>query len=255
MSRPLEYILNPLFLLPWAALLFFLLRYVGQRYFHEPMRAEIAAGTVVVAFFVGAILPYYHIGHGQSSGEAQAPAVTVPVRLDVSTAPGPIRDYVWHHTVATEPVNWSIWKIVRNLSYTIQGGDRFEYDQFIDAKAEPGMVAGADFLFNKEADRFTVADIVDQAGNHPVAAVGHGKWVHRAFDLSKLVGQHLTVLDSQLNGAGYIGARYANVVITGPNGKIRYRLYTKGKLHDPQPYSDRNVKDTVVTTVVQTAGK
>jgi hypothetical protein len=48
---------NILFLTLWVVIGFFVFRYVGSRYFHEPHRADVAAAAVAVAVAVGALWP------------------------------------------------------------------------------------------------------------------------------------------------------------------------------------------------------
>jgi hypothetical protein len=68
-------IVTGLFLLLWIAVGFFVLRYFGRKYFHEPRRADVAAIGVAVAFALGAIWPY-SARFGTTVGTAPSPAST-----------------------------------------------------------------------------------------------------------------------------------------------------------------------------------
>lgn len=246
-----------------AASAFALLRVVAQRYFHEHNRADAVAACTVIAFIAGTVF-----AHGRSGQDSHAVAIqTKPVAATpTNTAPPAtqraplpsnlksIHGTIHHYTTVTGPSNWSIYRIAGGLSYTIRAGDRLEYDQDIDAQAEPNMVAGLDLLYGPRSERFSLAGVRDDSGHAPIAAVGHGKWVHRRFDLSSLSGQHVTALLSQLNGAGAIGARYANAAITH-NGKVSFSLYSSSDIK-PVVYSEQGVQGTIVdSSGLITAGK
>ncbi len=46
------------FILVWIVVGFFILRFAGQRFFHEQNRADVAAGAIVLAFTIGALWPF-----------------------------------------------------------------------------------------------------------------------------------------------------------------------------------------------------
>lgn len=61
-----------LFLALWVVVAFFVLRFLAQRYFTEPRRADVAALSVAVAFALGALWPFSARFGGSSSHEAGA---------------------------------------------------------------------------------------------------------------------------------------------------------------------------------------
>lgn len=76
-------VLTVFFLVLWAAVGFFLLRFLARRYFHEPRRADTAALAVVVAFAAGAMWPFSErFGGGATLGQvadAVPTAVATPL--------------------------------------------------------------------------------------------------------------------------------------------------------------------------------
>ncbi len=79
----MDSVVTLLFLVLWIAVAFFVLRFFGQRYFHEPRRADVAALGIAVAFALGALWPYSaRLGSGAPPAAAQtsAPAATPPAQ-------------------------------------------------------------------------------------------------------------------------------------------------------------------------------
>jgi hypothetical protein len=70
-------LLNLFFLLPWAILAFFLVRFVASTYFQAGERANLVAAAVVAAFVVGALLPNVRLSE-ESRVVAQAPPTPTP---------------------------------------------------------------------------------------------------------------------------------------------------------------------------------
>lgn len=66
----------------WIVVGFIALRWIGQRFFHEPRRAAVFAASVVVAFAVGTAWPF----SGLRGGAPTAPAA--PPVAPVAVAPG-----------------------------------------------------------------------------------------------------------------------------------------------------------------------
>jgi hypothetical protein len=63
-------LLNPLILLPWAIVAFFVVQFVAAKRFQAGDRSYAVAGAVVGAFLIGAFLPYFH---GPSQNADQNP--------------------------------------------------------------------------------------------------------------------------------------------------------------------------------------
>jgi hypothetical protein len=68
-----------LFLTLWIIVAFFVLRYAGRRYFHEPRRADAAAAGIAVAFALGTLWPY--------AARPGRPPVSAPVPAAATAAP------------------------------------------------------------------------------------------------------------------------------------------------------------------------
>lgn len=76
-----------LFLILWIAVAFAVLRWIARWFFHEPLRAEVAALTVAVAFALGASWPYSaRIGNGAPTSSVH---VARPVVASMSAPPRP----------------------------------------------------------------------------------------------------------------------------------------------------------------------
>lgn len=65
--------LDILFSLVWVVVLFFAIRFAGQRFFHENYRADIAAIAVALAFVVGAL--WHPFSYNNANTTAAGPVV------------------------------------------------------------------------------------------------------------------------------------------------------------------------------------
>lgn len=79
---------NLLFLALWAVIGFFVLRYLGLRYFHESRRADVAALAVALAFAIGAIWPYSSRLGGTAATAPQQPAAAPAAQAAAPPATG-----------------------------------------------------------------------------------------------------------------------------------------------------------------------
>jgi hypothetical protein len=81
-----------LFLCLWIVVAFFVLRYFGRRYFHEPRRADVAALAVAVAFAAGALWPFStRIGGARGAppqSTAAEPMIVNAVVIGTGNPPG-----------------------------------------------------------------------------------------------------------------------------------------------------------------------
>jgi hypothetical protein len=103
-------LLNPLFLLPWAILAFFAVRFVASTYFKAGSRANAVAASVVGAFVVGALLPNFRLWDAGPVAERGAGSAGAPAPAATPTAsPVPVVEHPYEgdpNADKAPPVTW-----------------------------------------------------------------------------------------------------------------------------------------------------